>query len=167
MTDLTLKLTDDNLAKLKAYIILSKQDVKDIEQKLSDIVSETLGDLLSNGIAESLVAMDGGKTPQALTPQQPEDPPVTTDESTGNELSDDDAPDEVKELSEEDVPDELFKLEIKAKDAGNNADAYVDAVIAQDRKPGRSATKKSFDPRNPKVSVEAYTGDESADPAMY
>jgi len=116
MTDLTLKLSDDNLKKLKAYTILSGHGVNEIEQKLSDIVSEALGDLLSNGIADSLVAMDG-EAPTAMV--QPEDPPVTADESTGNELSEEDAPEEVKSLEEEsegDLPDdEAFKLDIKAK----------------------------------------------------
>lgn len=161
MTDLTLKMSDDNLKKLKAYTILSGHDIKEIEQKLSDIVSSALGDLLSSGIADSLVAMDG-RPPAKLVAQ--EDPPVVKDEPTGNELSDEDSPEEVKALNEEELPeDEAFKLDIRAKDAGNNADAYVDAVIAQDRinRPGRSAPRKSFDPRSPRVSIGEYTGEET------
>jgi hypothetical protein len=179
MTDLTLKLSDENLKKLKAYIILSGSEASAIEQKLSDIVSTTLGDLLSSGIAESLVAMDG-KAPASLAPvEQPEDPPVTKDDETGNELSDEDAPDEVKSLEEEvggELPDDAaFKVDINAKDVGGDVESYIDAVVAQDKgkKPvpgrsshngsNRSAARKSFDPSTPRVSVGEYTGEESLD----
>lgn len=157
MTDLTLKLSEDNLKKLKAYTVLSGADIKEIEQKLSDIVSGALGELLSDGIKNSLIAMDG-ESPH----QEKEDPPVTEDESTGNELSDEDAPEEVKALDEEEPEDEAFKVDIPVKNAGANVDAYVDAVIAQDRKPGRSGVRKTFDPKKPRVSIGEYTGDEEA-----
>lgn len=179
MTDLTLKLSDENLKKLKAYIILSGAEASEIEQKLSDIVSTTLGDLLSSGIAESLVAMDG-KAPAQLQPAAPpEDPPVTTDESTGNELSDEDAPEEVKSLEEEvgsEMPtDDAFRVDVKAPDVGGDIESYVDAVVAQDngkkQVPGRtshngsnrSAARRAFDPNTPRVSIGEYTGEESLD----
>ena len=181
MTDLTLKLSDENLKKLKAYIILSGSEAAEIEQKLSEIVSTTLGDLLSSGIADSLIEMDG-KAPPQLIAQPAEDPPITSDEATGNELSDEDSPEEVKSLAEqaeEDggaLPDDAaFRVDIKAKDDGGDIESYIDAVVAQDsgkkQVPGRtshngtnrSAARKGFDPSSPRVSVGEFNGEESLD----
>lgn len=171
MTDLTLKLSEDNLKKLKAYTLLSGQDVASIEQKLSEIVSNVLGELLSEGIANSLKTMDG-KFPAVVVPKEP-DPVVVEDASTGNVLSEEDALEEVKALDEEPLnEDEIFKVDIKAKNAGSNAEAFVDAVIAQDsgrkKVPGRttyngshrSGARKIFDPSTPRVTIGEFTGDE-------
>lgn len=196
MTKLELNLPEKTIKKLRAYAMLTGSPVSELEAKLVELVDKTLSD----SVANALVDLDGG-VPAAFTPptqiettfSQPLTPAdivtgplleseekeeaVTEDEETGNSLSEEESPEEVKSLEEEaeeeKVDDEELKVEIAAPNAGGNADAYVDAVIAQDKgarqASGRrkvqggyqSGARKAFDARSPRVSIGAYTGDET------
>ena len=98
--------------------------------------------------------------------------PVTHDEVTGSELSDDDLPEEVKGIDEEPLDDEAFMPAIapKVANAGENSEAYLDAIFAQEKKQvhGRKRTehgfqstaREAFNSKSPRVRIQEFTGDE-------
>lgn len=197
MTELKLNLPEKTIKKLRAYAMLTGSGVKDLEGILIDIVDKTLTD----GIVSAMSDLDGGVPPawtanangDQVTFSRPieqsdvetvpdAEPPVVSDDLTGNELSEEDSPDEVRGLDEEEEPisDEELKVDISAPNAGNNADAYLNAVFAAEKSAkkssGRTRTstggfqsgaRKAFNPSSPRVTISEHTGDESAEPTLF
>ena len=180
MSDLTLKLSDNTLKKLRALAMLSGATVGELEQEFASYFDQ----MLSENITARLSELDGRVYESSVTPSAPKVREVATEVSQSDadpnthDLSEDDLPSEVKSVEEEAEEIQLPTL-YNIPEAGDNAEAFLDGAFAeaprlpvrqQQQQPTASymgtpvrSAKKSFHPSVVKAKVSEYTGDETQD----
>ena len=178
---LTLQLSDKTLKKLRALAMLSGSTVDQLEQEFAAYFDQ----MLTENIAHLLSEMDG-KPVQAPVDEaynwEVKEPAATKEkvetkvqeereeDPNAHNLSEDDLPEEVKSTAEQ-VEDEIQPPDFQAPQAGNNAEAFLDAAMSVEKAvpqqeitvggiTGRlRAAGKGFNPSKPRATVAEFTGD--------
>ena len=186
---LTLQLSDKTLKKLRALAMLSGSTVDELEKEFADyfdqMLTENIAHLLSEmdgkpvvtqavGVTEDFDATDGWQIKEPLREASAKEAVATEQDPNSHGLSDDDLPEEVKSTAEQ-VEEDFEMPQYQAPQAGGNAEAFLDAAMASEKKgaavdpkmvsiggmTGRlQAATKGFNPHRPRATVAEFTGDE-------
>jgi len=182
--ELTLKLPPKTVRKLRMLAMGTGKTVQELESELSTVFDE----MLSENLHALLHDLDGvaAPTPPVMVVSRviaPSSPPLQEEEINEDEnshmLSGDADEGDVKSTAERmeegsfsgepPVPGiNPFELPSNIPNAEGNIEAFIDAAMSSSKPSPQSngrytSSKKSFDPRHPRVKISEHTGDEDGE----